>query len=214
MRIPGLYDQTFSIETHLVTTLVKDALYYIHDVNSTSVSRGFREGGLEVCIDFEQMARSSSATSRPYWVTSTKRLQTETRSLPGVPLVPIAFHGALLVFDDREIKVTSNVQWDFNGVLADYIRNEYAADINREIEDQFRAMLIGKVGDRLSSQFNGAIQSVVQGARITGYHLVDGALVIDIETKLGLVGVVEGLGTASSSGAILPSRSRSSVFGG
>jgi hypothetical protein len=182
VRIPGLYEKTFRIATHVVPTFVKDAHYYIHDVNTTNLSRGFREGGLEICMDFE----TDDTELIGYVKTVLGDFDEAAPDGNADPfqvclLVPVAFHGALLAFDDQEISVTSHVQWDFNGVLGDYIRNEYSSDINREIEGQFREMLSGNVGARLSAEFNDAIQSVVQGARITGYHLEDGALVIDIE---------------------------------
>lgn len=182
VRIPGLYDQTFGIPAHLVPTLVKDAYYYVHDVKSTNLSRGFREGGLEVCIDFE----TDDTELIGYVETLLGDLDEAAPDGNADPfrvclLVPIEFHGAFVAFDDEHVSVSSDVQWDFNGPLGDYIRTEYASDINDEIEGQFRKLLIGRVGDRMSADFNVAIQGLVNGARITGYHLVNGELVIDIE---------------------------------
>ena len=185
VRIPGLYDKTFSIPTKLVKNPIKDALYYLHDINSTSVSREFKNGGLDICIDFE--------TDRTELIGYVKTVAGDWDG--GAPdgnadpfqvcvSIPITFNvqGQRMFFDAANLTVRANIDWDFNGPLGGYIESEYRTEINGEIEQKFKEMLLeGNVGVRMTTEFNDAIKTLVKGARITDFHFANDALVIEIE---------------------------------
>lgn len=183
VRIPDLYDKSFSIATKLVRNPIKDAYYYLNDVNSTSVSREFKNGGLDMCIDFE----TDDTELIGYVKTFAGDWDGGAPDGNADPFqvcihIPITFNAVGVIFDSANLTVTSNIQWDFNGPLGGYIRSEYSSEINGEIEQKFKEMLLeGNVGERMTAEFNDAIQGLVKGARITGFRFDDDALVIEIQ---------------------------------
>jgi len=185
VRIPGLYDKTFSIPIKVINSPLTNAYYYLHDVRSDGVQREFKNGGLDICIDFE--------TDETELIGYVETLLGDWDG--GAPdgnadpfqvciNIPITFNaqGQRLFFDAANLKVRSNVQWDFNGPLGGYIESEYRSEINGEIEQRFKDLLLeGNVGEQMTADFNDAIKTLVKGARITDFHFDDDALVIEIE---------------------------------
>ncbi len=183
VRIPGLYDKTFSIATKLVENPIKDAYYYLSDVNSTSVSREFKNGGLDMCFDFELDGTELVGYVKTFagdWDGGAPDGNADPFQV--CIHIPMSFNAVGVIFDSANLTVTPNIRWDFNGPLGGIIQSAYSSEINGEVEQKFKEMLLeGNVGERLSSEFNSAIQGLVNGARITAFHLDDDQLVIDIQ---------------------------------
>lgn len=187
VRIPGIYDTTFTLPTRLVSNLVKDAHYYVHDLNSREVTTKIARRGVETCIDFETDDTELIGYVKTFFDDMWDDGAPDADANPFTVCVwmPLAFDAAQqsIRFQGFSLDVQVHATWRYHGAggLAQQLAGALVPDINAGIERAFESMLLDeRVQGRLTRELSEGVRRVAGSARITGIDFDGDTLLIQV----------------------------------
>lgn len=188
VRIPGIFDATFPLPALLVPNVAKDAYYYVHDLNSRSVTTAFKRGGVESCIDFETDDTELIGYVKTFFDDMWDDGAPDANADPFTVCVwmPLAFDAAQQTIGIQGFSLNVNVhaQWRYNGAggLLQILVGAILPDINTALTRSFESLLLDEgIQTRITREFSQGVRQLVGSARMTGIDFDGDTLVIHVQ---------------------------------